>query len=118
MKQNEFSDTKNISPYRYENFFNIYVDDNNEYYYNILRSINIISSNNSNVEDEYVIKPQDTWYLISYKYYNTGDLWWLVCAYNQISNASIMPSVGTRIKLLKGDYLATVLTELKFQVNN
>jgi hypothetical protein len=116
MNQNSFSDLPKISLYRYENFFNIYSDDNGFKFYNILRSINLFPSNNSDAEDVYHITPNDTWHLISYKYYNTMDLWWLVCVYNQISNPVKMLEVGTKIKLLKSNYVSTVISELNKQI--
>ena len=36
--------------YRYENFFNIYSDNNDFKFYNLLRAINLFPANNSDVE--------------------------------------------------------------------
>ena len=44
------------------------------------------------------------------------DLWWLVCAYNQIKNAVKMPEPGTQIKLLKANYVSTIISELNKQI--
>lgn len=117
MKQNEFTDLPNISYYRYENFFNIYSDNDGNRFYNLLRSINIFPSENSNAESEYYVSPNDTWYSISYKNYNTMDLWWLVCAYNQISNPIIMPEPGTKIKILNSSYISYIVSELNKQIS-
>ena len=117
MKQNAFSDLPNISMYRYENFFNIYTDENDFKFYNLLKSINIFPSENSEAEDIYYTTFNDTWHLISYKYYNTMDLWWLVCAYNQIQNPIKMPEVGTEIKLLKSNFVSFIISELNRQLN-
>ncbi len=117
MKQNDITSLPTVSYYRYENFFNVYKDDNGFYFYNLLCSINLFPAPNSDVEDEYVIKFNDTWASISYKYYNTMDLWWLVCAYNKIQNPVIRPSNGTVIKLLKTNYVAAVVTSLNEQLS-
>lgn len=118
MKQNQIADLPKISLYRYENFFNVYQDKENKFnFYNLLKAVNIISSDNTNVEEEYTIKYNDTWGLISYRYYNTMDLWWVVCLYNQIKNPVTMPEVGTKIKLLKASYISTVIDELNKQFN-
>ena len=114
--QNNIKDLPKISLYRYENFFNVYKDDNDFYFYNLLRSINLFPANNTEVEDTYHIKFNDTWPLISYNYYNTMELWWLVCAYNQIQNPVKMPSPGTQIKLLKSSYVGTIISELDKQI--
>ena len=117
MKQNSFTDLPNISMYKYENFFNIYTNENSFKFYNILKSINLFPSNNSDAEDVYSTKHNDTWNLISWDYYNTMDLWWLVCAYNQIDNPVNMPDAGTQLKLLKSSYVSTVVSELNKQIS-
>lgn len=116
MKQDDFPDLPIVSGYRYENFFNIYTDNNGFKFYNLLCSINLFPSLNSNAEDDYIVKNNDTWPLISYKYYNTMDLWWLVCAYNQIENPLISPKFGNVIKLLKNNYVSTVISNLNQQL--
>ena len=103
--------------YRYENFFNIYTDENKFDFYNLLKSINLFPSKNSEAEDEYYTTFNDTWHLISYKYYNTMDLWWLVCAYNQITNPVKMPNIGTKLRLLKSNFVSKIIQELNNQLN-
>mgnify|MGYP003338992599 CR=1 FL=1 len=115
MKQNEYKDLPNLSLYRYENFFNIYTDKNDFKFYNILKGINIFPSENSEAEDVYYVKPIDTWTYISYKQYNTIDLWWLVCEYNQIQNPVEPPVPGTKLRLLKPKYVSFVMSELQKQ---
>jgi hypothetical protein len=117
MKQNDLTNLPRLSPYRYENFFNLYTEKNNELFYNLIKSVNIFQSNNSDIEETYTIKPRDTWILISFHYYNTIDLWWLVCTYNQINNPLSMPEAGTTIKLLNKSYVGYVLEELNRQLN-
>lgn len=118
MKQSEFKDLPELSFYRYENFFNIYTEDNGMKFYNLLRSINVFPANDSIAEDEYLVALNDTWMLISYKYYGTIHLWWLVCDYNRIQDPTKIPEPGTKIKLLKKDFVWSVITSLKEQINN
>jgi hypothetical protein len=119
MKQNDFTDLPKLkSLYRYENFLNVYKDSNDDYFYNILKGINIFPAADSSIEETYTTRYNDTWYLISYKYYNTMDLWWLVCEYNQIKNPTKMPEVGTVLKLLKPEYVSIVIQQLNLQVNS
>ncbi len=115
MKQNSFKDLPKIPSYRYENFFNIYSDKDGFNFYNILKSVNVFPSKNSEAEDLYNTTFNDTWHLISYKYYNTMDLWWLVCAYNQIKNPVVMPPVGTQIRLLKSAFVSKIIRALNNQ---
>jgi len=115
-KQSDFDDLPSLSFYRYENFFNIYEDEYNNRFYNLLKSINIFPANDSSAEEEYLVNSGDTWVYISYQYYNTIDLWWLVCEYNQIKDPTQLPEAGKKIKLLKRDYVWPVLSELNRQL--
>ena len=116
MNQNRFSNLPKLnSLYRYENFFNVYQDNNGYYFYNLLRNITVLPADNTSIEDSYTTKFNDTWYLISYNYYGTMDLWWLVCEYNQIKDSTTMPTLGTKLKLLKSQYVSPVLQQLNLQ---
>jgi hypothetical protein len=117
--QNNISDLPQLSMYRYENFFNIYDDEETSVrYYNLLRNINIFPAENSQLEGEYSIDYNDTWVSISYNIYATMELWWLLCSYNQIINPIKMPEPGTKIKYLKADYVYIILNEIKRQIKN
>jgi nucleoid-associated protein YgaU len=118
-KQNDVSELPKLpSVYRYENFFQVHINEEGRWVYNILKGINVFPANNSSVEDEYIVVSNDTWYLISYKYYKTMDLWWLVCEYNQIKDATKKPNPGDTLKLLKSDYVWPVISNLNLQINN
>jgi hypothetical protein len=105
-----------ISKTKYENFFNMYQDDAGFNFYNILKNITVFPAKDTSIEDEYIIKPKDTWIFIAYKYYDNMNLWWLVCEYNQIKNATEIPEPGTKIKLLKPDYVSVIIDELNRQI--
>jgi hypothetical protein len=115
-KQSDFEDLPKLSFYRYENFFNIHEDEYKNKYYNLLRSINIFPANDSSAEDEYLVESGDTWVYISYKFYNTIDLWWLICEYNQIKNPTQLPEVGKKIKVLKKELVWAVISEINNQL--
>jgi hypothetical protein len=118
MNRSNVSNLPSISLYSFENLLNVYTDTDTDYnFYNLLRAINVVPTNNDLAEDQYITTFTDTWVSISYKHYNTMDLWWLVCAYNQISDATKRPEPGTVLKLLKSQYVGVVLSELKKQIN-
>lgn len=118
MNRNNYPDLPSLSLYRYENFFNIYNDKDNTRFYNLLRAVNLYPAIDTAVEDTYNIAEGDTWIYISYKYYNTMYLWWLVCAYNQIQNPIDIPIAGTTIRLLKSQFVWPIISELTKQSNN
>jgi len=118
MNRNDITDLPSISLYSFENFLNVYKDSDTGYnFYNLLRSINLVPSNSDVVEDEYITTFNDTWVSIAYKQYNAMDLWWLVCVYNQIVDATKRPIPGTTLKLLKKEYVGVILSELNKQIN-
>jgi hypothetical protein len=104
-----------ISKTKYENFFNMYRDDAGFNFYNILKNITVLPAKDSSVEDEYIIRPTDTWIFIAYKYYDNMNLWWLVCEYNQVKNAVEMPPAGTKIRLLRPEFVSVIIDELNRQ---
>lgn len=115
----EITNPLKISLYRFENFFKVYQDEEKgNLFYNILKNVSVFPANDDSIEDEYIVKPDDTWVYISYKQYNTIDLWWLVCEYNGIKNPTQFPKIGTKLKLLKSGYVYSVISEINRQLNN
>lgn len=116
MKHNDLNDISyKITPQHYENIFNVYEDSDIGYFYNLLRTVNFPSDLNPSVYNVYVIKPKDTWPLISWKTYGTIYLWWSICSLNNINNPINIPEPGTEIKILKPLYLRTLLSDLQNQ---
>jgi hypothetical protein len=119
MKRSATLNLPSISLYSFENFLNVYRDNDSNYnFYNLLRSINVFPSNNEEAEMQYTIAYSDTWASISYKNYNTLDLWWLVCAYNNIIDPTKIPAPGTTLKILKSQYVGQVIAALIKQINS
>jgi hypothetical protein len=104
------------SSFKFENFFNVYETDKGYRFFNLLKNISIFPSNNSEVEEEYIADGTDTWYSISHKIYGTLNLWWLVCLYNGTINPFKPLKSKTVLKVLKGEYVGLVLSEIKKQI--
>lgn len=114
MKRNQIPTIKEkIYFQNYENLFNVYETSDNNYYYNILRKINIPQNIGSKYYYEYTIKPGDTWTLISYNYYNDVKLWWIICIANNIQNPLNLPTVGMNIKILTADIVQNILSQIR-----
>jgi hypothetical protein len=113
-KQNELADvTYSLSPQQYENIFNVYEDADIGYFFNLLRTVNFPEDLDPNTYDNYVIEPNDSWPLISWKVYNTVFLWWLICSTNRIQNPSKLPETGTAIKIIKIQYAKNILNDIQ-----
>jgi len=109
-KQNDIADLPQLESFRYENLFNVYQNNNDQYFYNILSKVNFPTNLDSTYFDTYVIPNRNMPYtLISYKLYGTILLWWLICSANNITNPVFYLEPGTKIKVLKPDLVSAVV---------
>ena len=121
MKQYEISDAPYISEENFANLFNIYFKKETEEFKNMLTySINksIYFSNVDNMSPNnftfYECKEKDSWSTISYSFYDTIELWWLICKVNNITDpVAFSPLPGQNIKLLNKDLVPSILQHLK-----
>jgi hypothetical protein len=112
--QNQISDLTNISNTRYENLFRIAKADN-YYFYNILKSVQAPDELDPQFFVEYTINSIKPFTALSYEFYGTQDLWWLICVVNRIKNPTLNLEPGTRIKVIKQEYVMDILNELNKQ---
>lgn len=123
MKQNNYPDSNlpKLNKYNLANLFNIYTDENYEdiYFYNICRTINFegLAENPeddyvNNIFDYYNVTEDDTWPLISFKQYQTIELWWLVCKANGVINPTETLEAGRVVRVFKKSYVANLLKRL------
>ena len=68
---------------------------------------------NINYYDEYIIEESDTWPGISYKFYNTPKLWWVIAKYNQVIDPFTELGVGETISIIKPEIISSILLELR-----
>jgi len=112
-KQNDIPTLPTLSVLKLENLFNVY-NNGAHYFYNILGTVNIPENLDPATFVEYTVPAEDMpWTLISYKVYNTIDLWWLICSINNITNPIEFAKAGTTLKVLTPDYVASILQALK-----
>lgn len=113
MKQNDLNDiTYQLAPQNYENIFSVFTDDDNNYYYNLLRTINFPVNLDPNSYTQYIVLTNDTWPLIAWKQYRDVRLWWVICAANQITNPLDLPVPGTSVKIINALVLRSLLNTI------
>ena len=104
-------------PERYENIFNMYEfknENNNSYvFYNILNKIEIPENLDESVFEYYKIDSEMPLTTISYRVYQSQHLWWLILAVNNFKNPIKLLERGSIIKVIKINYLDTVLESIK-----
>lgn len=105
--QNSIDGLTHLDNYRFENIFRIYQDDKTYYYYNILRNISFptdLDPTYYTIETVNFDLPLTT---ISYKFYFTIELWWLILVVNNITNPFI--SGTKKIKIIKPQYVDDII---------
>lgn len=117
MNQNNIEDLPRLGNDSYANIFNIYSDDDNRYYYNILQTVNIPSNLPANYYYDYNVVYGDTWPFISHKAYQTPNLWWVITKVNNVSNPLEPLQPGTQLKILKSRFVTLILNEIATQIN-
>jgi hypothetical protein len=110
-RQNDIPQLANIAPTRYENIFDVYQtnDDSKYYYYNLSKRVNLeIGSIDPEFLDYYICNGEQPLTTISYRVYNTIDLWWLIVSLNQLNPVQNVPA-GTALAFIKPEYIDNVL---------
>ena len=83
----------------YENIFNVYKEDEDYYAYNISKSIHI----------PHDINPE----FVDFEIYGSITLWWLILVTNGIHNPVLLPEPGTVLKIIKPEFVNTILEQIK-----
>lgn len=112
----EFVQTKELNQYDFANLFNVVKLGENSYF-NICKTINF-----ENVDDVppkyyyvYTINETDSWTGISYKFYETIRLWWLICKFNKIVDPFKELTTGKIIKIPSMDFAKQILRIISTQ---
>jgi len=113
---NEVSEIGSLHSSAYERIFNVYKDQGEFYAYNIIKTVQFPAD----MDDEYFtyIKTigRDPCTKLSFDFYGDIRLWWLICLVNKIMNPVVLPDPGTTLKILKPEFINTVLDQIEAQV--
>lgn len=104
-----------ISDLHYENIFKV-VKDGEYFTYNILQHITLPADMDPLLYREITMPPSMPLSVLSYRVYGTMNLWWLICVVNNIDDPTKMIPSGTKIKVIKPDYLGNVMDIIKNQL--
>ena len=113
--QSQIVDLPDLSEYRYENIFKVYATKDKQYWYNIAKRISIGDDLNANLFYTITVTQRTPWTVISYRAYQTTELWWLILLVNKITNPMILPRTST-LKILKPEYVRTIISQIKQQL--
>ncbi len=102
-----------LHEYDMANMFNVYTDENGVEFYNLFQSINIEGDIDPTLYTEHVWSGTDDYYSLSYEYYNTTRLWWVILVANKIVNPFDDLLAGTRLKILKAPVVTQILSQIR-----
>lgn len=91
-----------VSPYGIEQLLKQYKTEDGIAVYNLTESIFIDATTISpGLFSDHFIREGNAWTTISYQYFTTIDLWWLIYACNRdlVDNPVTMPPNGTKIRI-------------------
>jgi hypothetical protein len=97
------------------NLYNILQDLDTNYVINIFKTVDI-NDYVKNHNDFFIIhtaEDDEWWDNISYKYYDTPSLWYIICIMNNILNPYEEIEKGQLIKVIKKIYLYNILKDIK-----
>lgn len=114
--QNNLEELPKLNEFRYENLFKVYKQDQ-YYYYNIINSINFEEDIDEEFFYEWECDKRLAWTQISYIHYNTIFLWWLICSVNRILNPIPLVENGKKLKIIKPEYVRTILDRILSKIN-
>jgi nucleoid-associated protein YgaU len=112
MYQNSITELPRLKNENLENIFNIYQDDNDAYYYNLLQTIHFPQNLPDAYFGLYNVTYGDTWPFISYKVYSNTKLWWVITLANNIINPIIPLQPGTTLKIPNTEIVSEILTQI------
>ncbi len=97
------------------NLYDIQQDVNMTYFVNIFKSYNTsnLVTGNNDFFTIHLAEEDDWWDNISYKYYDTPTLWYIICAMNDIINPFEEIEPGQSIKILKQMYLYNIFKDIQ-----
>ena len=110
-KQNQINDLPRLRTESYENIFSVNTDNNNRYYYNILQTVKFPDNLPKSFYFTYQTKIGDTYPFISYKVYNTPNLWWVITTFNKIDNPIPLLDPGTNLNIPVFEVVQSILSQ-------
>lgn len=114
MKHNDIPELPRLHPECIENIFNVYKDvKSNSYYYNLIKALSLPQKLPKTLYKEYSIAPGDTWPTISFKHYDTPNLWWIILYANNILDPTKKLIPGDIIIVFVEDVVKEILTQIR-----
>lgn len=102
-----------ITDENFENVLGVFTDDDGYYFFNLLSTVTFPEDMDPETYGVYRVLPDDFYTTISYKFYGTIKLWWIICAANQVLDPTSPPPIGVYLRIPKTSVVTQVLTTIK-----
>jgi len=115
MKQNQIKDSniKLLGTYNYEQMFNVYKDDNDFYYYNLLKNLTFPEEIESRFLRVALARPGELLPQLSFRLYGVVNLWWTIAGLNNILNPLEPLDPEIPLTVLTNEGIRVVLAQIK-----
>ena len=103
-----------LNKYNLANLLMQFIDKNGNMVFNNNDSISLdLTDISTNLYESYIVNESDTYHLISFKYYGTTRLWWLIAKINGVQDATEFPEPGEILTVLAPGLIGTILDSIK-----
>jgi hypothetical protein len=102
----------NLHSYDYANLFSVQTDENGFSYFNLMNSLIIDGDIDDTLYTEVFFNEEESWYGLSNRFYGTPRLWWIILVTNNIINPFEDKKTGDKIKVLKGEVVSEILSNI------
>jgi hypothetical protein len=110
--QNSIPKLSQLNTFRYERIFKMFSTGQNQYYYNLLQSLYLPKDIDETTIYYMHVQENMPWTTVSFKAYGNIELWWLIMLVNQIYNPLTSVTAGTVLKIIKPEYVSSILQEI------
>lgn len=100
-----------INDYDMANIFNAY-EDKGFQFFNLHNTIYVDPNIDPVLYTTHLYSETDDWYSLSNRYYKTPRLWWVILIANQIVNPFDVLRAGTPLKILNGQVVSDIITQI------
>lgn len=113
-KQNDINELPKLDNTRYENIFRL-GQINDYYFYNITKKVNFPEDLDPQFYTLHITESYLPLTTLSYQFYGTMDLWWVIMLASNITNPIKNIKPGTTLKILKIEVIEEILKRINEQ---
>lgn len=113
-RQNYINELPNLGYSHKENMFNVEVDENDQYFYDLSETIYDFTEDfNVDLYNYHYVTNNDNFFSLAMKYFEDKSLWWVIASLNNYDNPfTLRNDVGKKIKIPRRRLLSEIIGEV------